>query len=361
MRIGAERLAANPALVKGERIGLITNPTGVLPDLTPTPLALLRTGLPVVALLGPEHGLRGTAQAGFTEQDTRDARTGLPILETYQADPREVLERAGLDTLVFDIADIGTRFYTFIWTMYDYIQAARELGIGFVVLDRPNPLGGDTAEGPLLDPAFASSVGKAPIPIRHGLTAGELALRFDPGIQVIELEGWSRRMRHADTGLPWIMPSVNMPTPDTALVYPGTGLLEGTTFSEGRGTTRPFELIGAPYVDDRFLPALQALRLPGVRFREVWFTPTFHKHEGLTCRGVQLHVTDALAFRPVLTGVSILHTVRDLYPRDLDWWGPDRFAQHLWGSDTLLDDDARERCGEPALPDGHLLYPSSRR
>ncbi|MFI6813857.1 exo-beta-N-acetylmuramidase NamZ domain-containing protein [Nonomuraea sp. NPDC050328] len=363
MRIGAERLAADPTLVQGERIGLITNPTGVLPDLTPTAQALTAAGLPLAVLLGPEHGLRGTAQAGFTEQDSTDPVTGLPVLETYEADPVEVLERSGADTLIFDIADIGTRFYTFIWTMYDYLAAARKLGVRFVVLDRPNPLGGEIAEGPLLDPAYASPVGKAPIPIRHGLTAGELALSFDPSVQVIEMDGWRRDMDFAATGLPWIMPSVNMPTPDTALVYPGTGLLEGTNLSEGRGTTRPFELIGAPYLDERFLPALRELELPGVRFREAWFTPTFHKHAGVPVRGVQLHVTDAAAFRPVLTGVWVLHLARTLYPDDFAWWGPDRFEEHLWGSGTLTGAprDPRELCPDPSHPVGHLLYPSSRR
>lgn len=363
---GAERLAADPTLAKGERIGLITNPTGVLPDLRPTAEALIEAGVPLAALFGPEHGLRGTAQAAGSEPDTTDPRTGLPVFDTYHRSVEEVLRRADVDTLVFDIADIGTRFYTYIWTMRDMLTAADRLGIRFVVLDRPNPLGGTVTEGPLLDLAFTSAVGAWPLPIRHGLTVGELAQRFSPNAEVITMRGWEREMRFADTGLPWVMPSVNMPTTDTALVYPGTGLFEGTNFSEGRGTTRPFELVGAPYADERFCAFLNGLDLPGVRFRDTWFTPTFHKHEGVAVRGVQLHVHDADAFRPVLTGLSMLHAARTLYPDDLQWWGPHHFFEHLWGSDTLTraleaGGDPRDLCQEPSLPDGQLIYSSSRR
>lgn len=368
VRTGAERLAAEPGLLPGDRVGLISNPTGVLPDLTPTLGALRAAGIPLTALFGPEHGMTGTAQAGFSEGDRIDPATGLPVFDTHFKDGEaldEVVAASGADTLVFDIADIGTRFYTYVWTMYDLLASAARLGLRFVVLDRPNPLGGLVTEGPLLDPAFASFVGRAPIPVRHGLTAGELALfvnrSLGADLRVIRAEGWRREMRFAETGLPWVMPSVNMPTLDTALVYPGTGLFEGTNMSEGRGTTRPFELVGAPYVDERFAPALNALGLPGVRFRETWFTPTFQKHAGTVVRGVQLHVHDPLAFRPVMTGLSMMHTVRTLYPEDLAWWGPDLFMDHLWGSDTLtrcLDagEDPRTLCQEPARPEGELLY-----
>ena len=255
-----------------------------------------------------------------------DRRTGLPIYDTHKAAGQaldELVARSGVDTLVFDIADVGARFYTYVWTMYDLLASAARLGLRFVVLDRPNPLGGTITEGPPLDPAFASFVGRFPLPLRHGRTAGELAtlFGFDVDLRVIRMEGWRRELTFAATGLPWVMPSVNMPTPDTALVYPGTGLFEGTNFSEGRGTTRPFELVGAPYADDRFAPALTALGLPGVRFRQTWFTPTFHKHAGTPVSGVQLHVHDASAFRPVLTGLSMLHVARTLYADDLVWRG----------------------------------------
>jgi len=366
VRTGAERLAADPSLAGGKRLGLITNPTGVLPDLTPTTDALLAAGAPLTALFGPEHGLRGTAQAAGSEDDTTDPRTGLPLFDTHQAEDGaldEAVTRAGVDTLVFDIADVGARFYTYIWTMYDLMASAERLGLRFVVLDRPNPLGGAVTEGPPLDPAFASFVGRFPLPVRHGRTVGELAtlFGFDVDLRVVRMEGWRRELTFAGTGLPWVMPSVNMPTPDTALVYPGTGLFEGTNFSEGRGTTRPFELVGAPYVDERFAPGLAALGLPGVRFRETWFTPTFHKHAGAPVRGVQLHVHDPVAFRPVLTGLSMLHVARTLYADELVWRGPELFLDHLWGSDTLsrrLDAgrDPRELCPDPAPPGEPLLY-----
>ncbi|KAB8190071.1 DUF1343 domain-containing protein [Nonomuraea phyllanthi] len=366
VRTGAERLAADPALAGGSRLGLITNPTGVLPDLTPTPDALLASGLNLTALFGPEHGMRGTAQAAGSEGDTVDEKTGLPVFDTHKLEG-EALDRvvaaSGVDTLVFDIADVGARFYTYVWTMYDLLGSAARLGLRFVVLDRPNPLGGTVEEGPRLDPAFASFVGRFPLPLRHGRTAGELAalFGFDVDLRVVEMEGWRREMSFAETGLPWVMPSVNMPTPDTALVYPGTGLFEGTNFSEGRGTTRPFELIGAPYADARLAPALAGLDLPGVRFRETWFTPTFHKHAGVPVRGVQLHVHDRAAFRPVLTGLSMLHVARTLYPDDLRWWGPDLFMDHLWGSDALTraleaGEDPRDLCPPPGRPEGGLLY-----
>ncbi|MFC5832165.1 exo-beta-N-acetylmuramidase NamZ domain-containing protein [Nonomuraea insulae] len=366
VRTGAERLATDPALAGGARLGLITNPTGVLPDLTPTPPALLTAGVPLTALFGPEHGMRGTAQAAGSEADSVDELTGLPVYDTHKLSGESldrVVAASGVDTLVFDIADVGSRFYTYVWTMYDLLESAARLGVRFVVLDRPNPLGGAVEEGPLLDPAFASFVGRFPLPLRHGRTAGELAglFGFDVDLTVVRMEGWRRDMTYAETGLPWVMPSVNMPTPDTALVYPGTGLFEGTNFSEGRGTTRPFELIGAPYTDAGFVRALAALDLPGVRFRETWFTPTFHKHAGTSVRGVQLHVHDRGAFRPVLTGLSMLHVARTLYPDDLRWWGPELFLDHLWGSDTLTrcleaGGDPRDLCPPPGRPEGHLLY-----
>jgi uncharacterized protein YbbC (DUF1343 family) len=363
VRTGAERLATDPALAGGTRLGLITNPTGVLPDLTPTAEALIAAGVPLTALFGPEHGLRGTAQAGHGERDAVDAATGLPVHDTHQlsgAALDRVVAGSGVDTLVFDLADVGTRFYTYVWTMYDLLESAARLGLRFVVLDRPNPLGGAVEEGPPLDPAFASFVGRFPLPVRHGRTAGELALLFgfDADLHVIGMEGWRRDMTWAETGLPWVMPSVNMPTPDTALVYPGTGLFEGTNFSEGRGTTRPFELIGAPYADERFAAELAGLGLPGVRFRRTWFTPTFHKHAGVPVRGVQLHVHDPRAFRPVLTGLAMLHAARTLYPEELRL---EPSMGHLWGSDTLTGrleagEDPRDLCPPPAHPEGPLMY-----
>jgi uncharacterized protein YbbC (DUF1343 family) len=330
VRTGAQRLAEDPGLVPDGRLGLITNFTGVLPDLTPTSVALRAAGLPLTALFGPEHGLRGTAQAGESEAEGVDPDTGLPVFDTYQRKDAALDELfTGVDVLVFDIQDIGTRFYTYVWTMYDCQQAAARLGKPFVVLDRPNPLGGVRVEGPMLQPGFESFVGRAPIPLRHGLTVGELARQLGTAT-VIEVEDWDRTP--TGTGLPWVPPSPNMPTPDTALVYPGTGLFEGTNLSEGRGTTRPFETIGAPYVDDRFVPALRACELPGVIFRRTWFEPVFSKYAGRPVSGVQLHVVDADAFEPVRTALTMLRVLNDLYPDD--------FALRpsldlLWGSDSL--------------------------
>ncbi|WP_036319879.1 exo-beta-N-acetylmuramidase NamZ family protein [Microbispora sp. ATCC PTA-5024] len=365
VRTGLERLTGHPRPVGRDRVGLVTNPTGVLPDLTPSAPALFAAGVRVTALFGPEHGLRGAAQAGEGDTAAADPVTGLPVFDTYGrsgGDLDALVASAGVDALVFDMADAGARFYTYVWTMYDLMESAARLGLRFVVLDRPDPIGGALAEGPPLDPAFASFVGRAPVAVRHGLTPGEIALLANRTIKarldVVPLSGWRRERYFDETGLPWVMPSANMPTLDTAIAYPGTGLFEGTNAAEGRGTTRPFELAGAPYADGRLAPALADLGLPGVRFRETWFTPTFGRHAGAVVRGVQLHVTDRLAFRPVLTGVSMLHTLRALYPGA---FACDPFLDLLWGSDALRRALDAGRDPRGLVPDGgpegaELLY-----
>ncbi|TDK23010.1 DUF1343 domain-containing protein [Luteimonas aestuarii] len=310
-------------LVEGKRVGLVTNPTGVDRDLRSSIDRLAaHPGVTLVALYGPEHGVRGDAQAGDQVGSTRDPRTGVPVHSLYgeHREPTAAMLQ-GVDVLVFDIQDVGARFYTYPYTLANVMRAARRAGIPVVVPDRPNPVGGVQVEGPVLEPEYASFVGQYAIPIRHGMTLGELARLFNEGfdigaeLHVVPMRGWRRDAVEPGHALPWVLPSPNMPTPDTALVYPGTGLVEGTNLSEGRGTTRPFELIGAPYVDaDVLADRMNALDLPGVRFRPAWFTPTFSKHAGELCGGVQLHVTDADAFRPVRTGIALLAALQSLYP-----------------------------------------------
>ncbi|HEY8372684.1 MAG TPA: DUF1343 domain-containing protein [Pseudonocardiaceae bacterium] len=347
---GAARLAQdNWRLLVGRKVGMVTNPTGILPDLVHVVDAMHTDGRArPVAVFGPEHGFRGTAQAGGSEGDYIDPRTGIPVYDTYGAGVDKIAEmfrKSGLDTVVFDIADVGARFYTYIWTMYQTMQAAVAVGASFVVLDRPNPVGGQ-AHGPQLDPAYSSFVGLRPVVQQHGMTIGELARLFDAEflpadtgrrleqLEVVELRGWKRSDLFDATGLPWVPPSPNMPTPDTALVYPGTCMFEGTVFSEGRGTTRPFELIGAPGLDWRWAEELNGMNLPGVSFREAYFTPTFSKHANTVCGGVQLHLTDPARFDAVRTGTAMIVTARRLYP-DVFAWRSDNWIDKLTGSDRF--------------------------
>lgn len=358
VRTGAQRVVEDVTLVPGARWGLLTNYTGVLPDLEPTSVGLLRAGAPLVALFGPEHGLGGTAQAGFSEAAEVDEITGLRVFDTYEKDVEGIaaqIDEAGIDVLLVDLQDIGVRYYTYVWSLVDSLHAAVIAGVPVVVLDRPNPLGGEVVEGPTLDPACASFVGRFPVRLRHGLTIGEMAdlanvVDVAPArgtaadLTVVEMRGWHRSTTWDATGLPWVLPSPNVPTPTTALAYAGTGLFEGTTMSEGRGTTRPFELVGAPWMDGRLAAELRGLGLPGVLFRDASFAPTFHKFAGSTARGVQLHVTDTRAFRPVRTALEMLAAAWRLYPDDVAWRVSDGgealtttryFADLLWGAPSL--------------------------
>lgn len=346
---GAESLAGDGwRRFAGRKVGILTNPTGVLRDNTHVVDSMVNLGMPPTAVFGPEHGFRGTAQAGGSEGDYLDPRTQVPVYDTYTLTAQKIaaqFTKAGIDLLVFDIADIGARFYTYIWSMYNAMHAAVLTGIDFVVLDRPNPVGG-TAYGPMLDPAFSSGVGRKPIVQQHGMTAGELARFFDAeflpsdaggrlkSLEVVKLKGWRRDDLFSDTGLEWVLPSPNVPTPQTALAYPGTCLFEGTVFSEGRGTTRPFEIIGAPGVDWRWAEALNQARLPGVRFREHYFSPTFSKWVGQVCGGVQLHITDERRFQAIRTAVTMLVTAKQTHP-DVFGWRPDNFIDKLSGSTRL--------------------------
>ncbi|TMG48014.1 MAG: DUF1343 domain-containing protein [Chloroflexi bacterium] len=328
VRSGLEVLLADGStLLAGKRIGLVTNPTGVDGRLR-SAVDLLRSNgrMQLVALFAPEHGIRGEAQAGAPIADTVDQRSGLPVHSLYGATRKPTpAALAELDAIVFDIQDVGARFATYISTLALVLEAAADVGTLAVVLDRPNPLNGVDVEGGSLAEGFASFVGMYAAPIRHGLTMGELARLFAverglPRPTIVAMEGWKRELWFDETGLPWVQPSPNLPTLDAVTLYPGTCLVEGTSVSEGRGTTRPFELVGAPWIDPFALAEdLGARRIPGVRFRPVYFTPTFSKHAGVSCGGVQVHVVDRLALRPVALGLHLLVALRSQDPRSFSW------------------------------------------
>jgi uncharacterized protein YbbC (DUF1343 family) len=332
-------------LVRGKHVGLITNPTGVDRELvSDVDLLAHAPGVQLVALFGPEHGIRGAHQAGASVGSYRDPVTGLPVYSLYgkARQPTPAMLK-GVDVLVFDIQAVGTRFYTYLYTMADAMKAAAAAHIPIIVLDRPNPIGGIAVQGPVLDPKFASFVGEYPIPLRYGMTIGELAELFNhefhigADLTVVQMHGWKRSMYYNDTPLQFVMPSPNMPTETTALVYPGMGLVEGTNVSEGRGTTRPFELAGAPWIDaEKLAHVLNDKHLPGVRFRPVHFTPTFSKYEGKSCNGIEVHVMDRDAFNPVVVGLTVIATIHGLYPRQFAFKASD--FDRLVGNDWVRQD-----------------------
>lgn len=342
VRTGFDRLAADGyAPLSGQRVGVVTNPTGITRDVRHiVDVMHADDRVNLVAVFGPEHGFRGTAQAGGSEGRYDDPATGLPVYDTYLKSGQplaDIFTSSGVETIVFDIQDAGARFYTYIWTLFDCMQAAELAGKRFVVLDRPNPVTGRAALGPVLDKAFATFVGREPIAQAHGMTVTELALLFNGEfltrpveLETVRMSGWKRSDFFDETGLPWVPPSPNMPTPDTALVYSGTCLFEGTNLSEGRGTTRPFELLGAEGIDRRWAEAANALELPGVRFREAYFAPTFSKFQGKTIGGVQLHVHDRESYDPVRTGIGLLVTAKRTWSGFA--WRPDNWIDKLTGS-----------------------------
>src|SRR5204863_9311644 len=307
----------------------------------------------------PGHGLWGAAQAHAAIHSTRDPVTRRPVFSLYgsRRAPTPAMLR-GVDTLVVDLQDVGSRYYTFAWTMVLAMRECARAGVPVIVLDRPNPLGGERVEGNLPDPAFASFVGLHPLPVRHGLTIGELARHVNSEhaigcrLIVVPMRGWRRAMLWEDTELPWVAPSPNMPTPDTARVYPGGCLVEGTNLSEGRGTTRPFEWVGAPFLDQhRYAEALERLGLPGVRFRPARFLPTFHKWAGRLCGGVQVHVTDRARFKPFLTGLAEIAVARRLAPRQFAWRRPPyEFEKRLLPIDILCGTDGVRKAIEGRRP-----------
>jgi uncharacterized protein YbbC (DUF1343 family) len=362
VRLGIEQLLASGcAPLRGLRVGAILNPTSLdgqlrhLADLLHGPARA--QGVQLVSLFGPEHGVRGDVQYLEEVGAARDPRTGLAEHSLYGKEfasltprPEQLQE---LDALVFDIQDVGSRYYTYLATMGLCMQAAARARIRFVVLDRPNPIGGLAVEGGVVHPGFESFVGLWPLAARHGLTAGEVARLFNAPaaeggfglgceLQVVQLAGWARAQHHGDTGLPWVLPSPNMPTVETALVYPGLCLLEGTNLSEGRGTTRPFELFGAPWLDGARLAAdLTAERLAGVRLRPCAFTPTWDKHRGARCQGVQIHLEEPREVEAVRLGVACLLHARAQDPSRFAWRTERyEFVDHLPAIDLLTGSGA---------------------
>jgi uncharacterized protein YbbC (DUF1343 family) len=318
-------------VLRGARVGLVANPASVDGNLAHATVLLRQSrAFALVALFGPEHGVWANAQDLVEVSDGRDPVTGLPVYSLYgstRVPTEEMLSE--LDVLVVDLQDVGARYYTFAYTMLHVLEACAAHDRRVVVLDRPNPIGGVSLEGNVLDPAYRSFVGMHPLPARHGLTMGELARlfcherRLSVRLDVVPMRGWRRGMAFEDTGLPWVMPSPNMPTPDTAFVYPGACLIEGTNLSEGRGTTRPFEIVGAPWLDPwRLAKSLERERLPGARFRPIFFTPAFQKHAGRLCGGVQVHVTDRERFPAYLTYLLLIGHARAQDPAQFAWRDP---------------------------------------
>ena len=335
--LGCERLLASPAL-DGKRVGVVCNPASVDGELRHVADLFARhQKAQLVALFGPQHGFRSDVQDNMIETGHgEDCVRRVPVYSLY-SETREPTAQMlqGIDVLVIDLQDVGSRIYTFIYTMANCLIACRRHGVKAIVCDRPNPIGGDAVEGPMLMQGYESFVGQYPIPMRHGMTIGELALLFNTefgigaDLAVEPVADWRRDMYFDVTGLPWVMPSPNMPTLDTAIVYPGTVLFEGTNVSEGRGTTRPFEIVGAPWpVAERFAEQMNALRMGGVLFRPVVFEPTFQKHAKTACAGVQIHVLDRGAFRPVEVGVALIKAFRDAGPKQFAWRQPPYEYEH---------------------------------
>jgi molybdopterin-guanine dinucleotide biosynthesis protein MobB len=390
VRLGIDRLLEDPFPIAGKRVGLITNPAGVTSRGVPTWKALF--DLPetrIVRLFGPEHGVDGGAIYMEAVGDAVHSPTGLPAASLYGSTRESLKPRRedleDLDALVFDVPDVGARYYTYVWTMMLAMEACAESGRRLVVCDRPNPIGG-AVEGAPQEPEYLSFVGMHPVPVRHGMTAGELARllaaekRLDVDLHVSTMAGWARDMDFAATGLPWVSPSPNIPSPATALVYPGMCLLEGTNLSEARGTTRPFEMFGAPWLSAAtFAEKLNALELPGASFIPVHFRPMFEKHAGETCAGGLLRVTDRETFRSFETGMRIIETARRADAERFAWrteayefdgrpaidllTGSTRLRETLDRGDSLAEEIARHDAGARAfLPrrEPYLLYPDSK-
>jgi uncharacterized protein YbbC (DUF1343 family) len=343
--LGTDRLLASGRL-NGRRVGVVCNPASIDASLRHIADRLVERAGPdrpagdgpqLTAIFGPQHGFRSDVQENMIETGhARDALRRVPVYSLYSETREPTAEMLrGVDLLVVDLQDVGTRIYTYIYTMANCLVAAKKHGIPVIVCDRPNPIGGDAVEGPMLVPGFESFVGLYPLPMRHGMTIGELARLFNEtfgigaDLEVVTMEGWRREMYFDATGIPFVLPSPNIPTLDSCIVYPGTVLFEGTNVSEGRGTTKPFELLGAPWVDaERFADDLNALAMPGVFFRPSVIEPTFHKHAHTSCGGCQIHVLDRETFRPVEAGVALLAAFRAADPDRFRWRDPPYEYEH---------------------------------
>ncbi len=328
---GVDRLTADPGkYLKGRRFALLVNQSSVATNGKYLFEALMAQGFRPEKIFAPEHGMFGTEQDQITVAHETDSFTGLKAISLYGQTKEQLRPSAsdldGIDTLVVDIQDIGCRYYTYSYTMAFCIEAAAKRGIRVIVCDRPNPLGGKVVEGGIVHEGCESFVGAYPLAVRHSLTIGEIASllnrteQWNTDLEIIRLEGWQRGMSYGETGGTWVQPSPNMPTVDTAVVYSGTCLFEATNISEGRGTTRPFEIIGAPFIDPKqYATALNAQAIPGVFFRPLYFKPTFHKFQDQACGGVFVHVTDVTVFESYYTGLAMVKTAHDLWPKNFDW------------------------------------------
>jgi uncharacterized protein YbbC (DUF1343 family) len=351
IRLGSDLLLSSTRL-NGARVGVVCNHASVDRGFRHViDRVAAAEGVTLAAIFGPQHGFRSDVQDNMVETPHRDdPRRRVPIYSLYSETREPTAEMLrGIDMLLVDLQDIGARIYTYIYTMANCMRAAARHGVPVIVCDRPNPIGGTAVEGACLRPGWESFVGLFPIPMRHGMTIGELAQLFNKefgigaSLDVIPMEGWTRSAYADSSGLPWVMPSPNMPTLDTAIVYPGTVLFEGTMLSEGRGTTRPFELVGAPWIDaERFAGDMNTLDLDGAYFRPAGFEPTFQKHAKQPCGGCQIHVTDRESFKPVKTGVALIERFRRFDPVRFEWRRPPYEYEHekmpidiLAGSDTL--------------------------
>jgi uncharacterized protein YbbC (DUF1343 family) len=335
-------------LLKGKNVGIITNQTGVLPDLTLNVDGIIKSHVNLRAIFAPEQGFRGAEQAGYSSGDYVDAETGIKVYTVYEKSPAEInatFDEAGVDTILYDLQDVGSRFYTYIWTLSDTMEAIVGTNKSLIVLDRPNPIGGVNVDGPVIQPGLESFVGRYPISLVHGMTTGEMAIMFNEvfileklnkkaNLEVIWMEGWRRSMYYDETGLPFIFPSVNLPTLESVLVYPGQGLFEGIKVSQGRGTTHPFEIIGAPFIDYTLAKRLNANPPPGTHFLEAHFTPTFREFVNETCTGVQVYVKDRSKYNSIRTALDIITACRDLYPEK---FGFGKTFDLLTGSKSVRD------------------------